>query len=137
MAIKDIPAQYAEFERFNVEYEREQFRLAEASARVGAATRDLFLSWFPFVPRRLGEQSIYALIDERLLDAFGFPASLAIDAAARGVGPPRQEPRVASTPPSAQAAPAHRDAPRSYRAGYRIDELGPPPVATRVDPSSG
>jgi len=127
MAIKDIPAQYAEFERFNVEYEREQFRLTEASARVGAATRDLFLSWFPFVPRRIGEQSIYALIDERLLDAFGFPhpsplmrrlveSGLRARSRALRLLPPRRKPRLRT-----------EMRPRSYRDGYRIEELGPAP----------
>src|SRR5436190_13152794 len=46
MNIKDIPAEYDVFERFNVEYEKTNFRYPDANHRVGAATRDLFLSWF-------------------------------------------------------------------------------------------
>jgi hypothetical protein len=44
MNIQQIPTTYDELERFNVEYERTQFRFSEANQRVGAATRDLFLS---------------------------------------------------------------------------------------------
>jgi hypothetical protein len=47
MAIREIPDDYAELERFNEEYERQRFRRTEATERVGLATRDLFLSWFP------------------------------------------------------------------------------------------
>ena len=40
---------------------------------MGRATRDMFLAWFPGLPRRFGSQAIYALMDDPLLDAFGFP----------------------------------------------------------------
>lgn len=127
MAIKGIPADYDAFERFNVAYERERFRSTEASRRVGEATRDMFLSWFPFVPRRLGAHAIYALFDDRLLDAFGFPrprpnVRRAVEAALRLRGqatrllPPRRRPRL-------RTEIRHR----SYRRGYVIEELGPPP----------
>src|SRR5256885_9828810 len=42
MNIKDIPDNYAAFERFNIEYERAHFRYTDANHRVGAATRELF-----------------------------------------------------------------------------------------------
>src|SRR5437763_868572 len=44
MGIKGIPADYADFARFNVEYERDHFQSHPASARVGTATRELFAS---------------------------------------------------------------------------------------------
>src|SRR5262249_37736733 len=47
MNIKDIPESYDAFERFNRDYERDHFRFSPTNQRVGAATRDLFLSWFP------------------------------------------------------------------------------------------
>jgi ER-bound oxygenase mpaB/B'/Rubber oxygenase, catalytic domain len=125
MNIKEIPDDYDEFERFNVAYERERFRCTEASRRLGAVTRDLFLGWFPWVPRALGAPVIYALIDDRLLDAFGFPhppprVRSAVEAAlrlrARGLRllPPRRRPRL---------RPELRH--RSYPRGYRLEELGP------------
>jgi hypothetical protein len=132
MNIKEIPADYAELERFNVAYERDRFRRTEASERVGAATRDMFLSWFPFVPRRLGAPAIYALIDDRLLDAFGFPrpprglrraveTSLCLRARAARVLGPRQRPRLRTTM-------RHR----SYPGGFALEELGPPPAGRRA-----
>jgi hypothetical protein len=126
MNIKAIPDGYDEFERFNVEYERERFRCTEASRRLGAVTRDLFLGWFPWVPRVLGAPAIYALIDDHLLDAFGFPhpssrvrraveASLRLRGRAVRLLPPRRRPRL---------RPELRH--RAYPGGYRIEELGPP-----------
>jgi hypothetical protein len=74
MNIRDIPSGFDAFERFNVEYERANFRFSEAGQRVAQATRTMFLDWF--IPRRLhrlGEPAVHALMDEQLLAAFGFP----------------------------------------------------------------
>ena len=56
MAISEIPESYAELEAFNEEYERRHFRRTEQSERVGRATRDMFLAWFPGLPKRFGAQ---------------------------------------------------------------------------------
>src|SRR6476660_3125792 len=63
MAIEDIPVTYEELLSLNEEYERRHFRRTEASERVGGATRDMFLAWFPGLPKRFGAQAIYALMD--------------------------------------------------------------------------
>jgi hypothetical protein len=73
MAIKEIPEVYAELELYNEEYERRHFQRTVEAERVGRATRDMFLAWFPGLPKRFGAQAIYALMDEPLLEAFGFP----------------------------------------------------------------
>src|SRR5207247_3298200 len=73
MAIKEIPSSYDELERYNEEYERREFRRTEAAQRVGSATRDMFLAWFPGLPKRFGAQAIYALLGERLRGAVGSP----------------------------------------------------------------
>jgi ER-bound oxygenase mpaB/B'/Rubber oxygenase, catalytic domain len=125
MAIRDIPDSYAELERFNDEYERRHFRRTEAARRVGLATRDMFLAWFPGLPRRLGEPAIHALMDEPLLDAFGFPrptraVRLAVETAlrtrARAVSllPPRRRPRLRTERRT-----------RSYGRRWTLEELGP------------
>jgi hypothetical protein len=127
MAIKEIPQGYDELERFNVEYEQANFRRTEAGMRVGRATRSMFLSWFPFVPERVGAPAIHALLDEPLLDAFGFPrpprllrraARAALRARARGVAllPHRRRPRLRT-----------RMRHRTYPGGYTVETLGPPP----------
>jgi hypothetical protein len=125
MAIEEIPERYEEFERFNEEYERREFRPTEAARRVGSATRDMFLDWFPGLPRRLGAPAIHALMDEPLLDAFGFPhpprpvrtvVEGALRARARAVAllPPRRRPRLRV-----------RRRTRTYGRDWRLEELGP------------
>jgi hypothetical protein len=125
MAIEEIPERYEEFERFNKEYERREFRPTEASRRVGADTRDMFLAWFPGLPHRLGAPGIHALMDEPLLDAFGFPhppravrtvVERALRARARAVAllPPRRRPRLRVQRRT-----------RTYGRDWRLEELGP------------
>jgi ER-bound oxygenase mpaB/B'/Rubber oxygenase, catalytic domain len=124
MAIRDIPATYEEFERFNVEYEREHFAVTAEGHEVGVATRNLFLSWFR-VPPRLGSPFVHALMDDPLLRALGLepppaPLRAAVDASlrarARLVGklPERRHPRLRTTRRI-----------RSYPTGYEIEQLGP------------
>ena len=124
MAIKGIPRTSDELERFNVEYER-RFRRTAASERVGRSTRDMFLAWFPGLPKRFGSQAIYALMDEPLLDAFGFPRPpqalrATVDAALRARGkavallPPRRRPRLRT-----------RRKTRTYGRAWTLEELGP------------
>ena len=125
MAIEEIPERYEEFERFNEEYERREFRPTEAAQRVGSATRDMFLDWFPGLPRRLGVPTIHALMDKRVLEAFGFalpPRAVrtaverALRARARAVAllPPRRRPRLRVERRT-----------RTYGRNWRLEELGP------------
>jgi hypothetical protein len=125
MAIRDIPESYDDFERWNREFERERFAYTDAGARVAAATRDMFLDWFPGLPKRAGRPLVHALLDEPLLDALGFPhpppalrraAEAAVRARSRAVRrlPARRRPRIRTD-----------EKHRSYPSGYAIDELGP------------
>jgi len=125
MAIRDIPESYDDFERWNRQFERERFAHTAAGARVAAATRDMFLDWFPGLPKRLGRPAVHALLDEPLLDALGFPRpspalrrtmEAAVRARSRAVRllPPRRRPRIRTD-----------EKHRSYPSGYAIDELGP------------
>ncbi len=125
MAIKEIPESYGELERFNEEYERRTFRQTEASRRVGTATRDMFIAWFPGLPRRFGAQAIYALMDEPLLEAFGFrqppravrvavESSLRARARVVSLLPPRRRPRLRV-----------RRRTRTYGRDWHVEDLGP------------
>jgi hypothetical protein len=125
MAIRAIPESYDELERFNEEYERKNFRRTDESRRVGTATRDMFLAWFPGLPKHFGAHAIYALMDEPLLDAFGFPrppralraaveASLRARARTVALFPPRRGPRLRT-----------RRRTRTYGRQWRLEELGP------------
>lgn len=129
MAIRDIPETYQAFEEFNVEFEHERFGYTDGGHRVAAATRDMFLDWFPGLPRSVGRPLVYALLDDPLLDALGFPhpsprlrrlAEAGIRARSQAVRflPPRRSPRL-------RTLEKHRTYPR----GYEIEELGPPGAA--------
>jgi ER-bound oxygenase mpaB/B'/Rubber oxygenase, catalytic domain len=126
MGIRDIPGSYEAYEEWSREYERVQFRFAETNHRVGAATRDLFAAWFPRIVTPLVHYSIYALLDERAIAAFGFPKPLPLSrslvrAALKLRGrvvrwlPPRRQPRFFTDERN-----------RTHPRGYRISELGPP-----------
>jgi hypothetical protein len=125
MAIREIPEEYAELEQFNVEYERARFRRTEATERVGRATRDMFLSWFPGLSNRFGAQAIYALMDDPLLDAFGFPhppraLRTAVESSLRARG------RLVALLP-ARRRPYNRTQRRTktYGREWQVEELGP------------
>jgi mpaB/rubber oxygenase-like protein len=125
MAIREIPERYAELEAFNEEYERRHVRRTEESERVGRATRDMFLAWFPWLPERFGAQAIYALMDDRLLDAFGFPrppralratveTSLRVRGRLVALLPARRRPRLRT-----------KRRTRTYGRDWQLEKLGP------------
>jgi len=126
MGIRDIPPSYDAFEDWSRAYERAQFRFAETNQRVGSYTRDLFAAWFPRVLTPIVRYSIYAMLDEAMIAAFGFPKPLPLTrpllrAALKLRGrivrrlPPRREPHFFTDSRN-----------RTYPRGYRISELGPP-----------
>jgi hypothetical protein len=126
MGIVDIPPSYAAFEAWARAYEREQFRFADTNARVGSATRELFASWVPGFARPLVRRGIYAMLDDAMLTAFGFPHAdpvtrALLHAALRARGrvvrrlPPRRAPHFFTD-----------DRNRTYPRGYEIAALGPP-----------
>lgn len=124
MHIENIPKTYAEFEEYNRDYERENFRYSDANMRIGEATRDLFLSWFPWWMRTSLKPVIYALLDDTMLDAFGFKypspllrslvaSVLKLRARVLRFFPPRNQPHFFIDSPI-----------RSYPTGYDIANLG-------------
>jgi len=75
MNIKDIPDTYEAFEQFNLNYERKHFVYSDANYRVGEATIKIFLGWYPKPLSPLVRETIYAMLDDPLREAFGFPAA--------------------------------------------------------------
>jgi hypothetical protein len=125
MNLRSLPGDYASFEAFNVDYERKHYRYTEANHRVGKATLELFVSWFPLMLRPLARPTLRALLDEPVIAGFGFPTPPpalrgVVQAALKGRGralrwlPPRKHPRL-------RTEMVHR----TYPKGYRIEELGP------------
>lgn len=127
MNIKSIPPDYESLERYNVEFEAAHYRFAEPNYHLAQATRDLFLGWFLPKPLwRLGEPFVHAMMDDRLLDAVGFPKPAPwirrfVETLLKGRArllrllPARQQPRLITQ----QKHP-------TYPNGYQIEQLGPP-----------
>lgn len=134
MNIKEVPADYETFERFNRAYERANFRPCDACHRVASATRDLFLGWFlppPLWP--LGRPALHAMMDDPLLEACGFPKpSPALRRAVQGSL--RARSRLVRQLPE-RRTPYLRTERRSrtYPRGYRIEALGPDGTTTPPD----
>jgi hypothetical protein len=126
MGIKDLPRDIDAFERFSQEYERERFRMTPANRRVGDATVNLFASWFPRPFSPMVRAGIYAVLDDSVIEGFGFPrparavrwlvpALLRLRARVLRRLPPRRKPNL-------RTEGKHR----SYPSGYTIEGLGPP-----------
>ena len=126
MNIRSIPETIEELELWSDEFERANLRFSESSRRVAGQTLGLFLSWYPAPLRSLLRPAVLALLDDELLDAFGYqhpPAwlrralDLALRARARVVArlPRRAKPRLIT-----------RRRHRGYPGGYRLEELGVP-----------
>ena len=126
MNIRGIPEDYDVFEGFNKDYERDHYHFTEANQRVGAATRELFVSWFPSFLAPVVRSAIYALLEDRLIEAFGFPqpsprmrwlvpGALRLRAGCVRLLPPRRKPRLRT----------EIEHP-TYPSGYVIEHLGPP-----------
>jgi hypothetical protein len=131
MGIRDIPPSYAAFEHFSMEYERKHFRFAESNHRVGSFTRDLFASWFPRVLTPVVRYSIYAMLDESMIEAFGFPKPLPFTRSLlRGALKLRGR-LVRFLPPRNEAHFFTDDRNRTYPQGYDIAKLGPPRLVAR------
>jgi hypothetical protein len=135
MNIRAIPDRYEDFEAFNVAYERDHFRATETNHRVGTATREMFVSWFPRPLAPVVRRCIHALLEERLREGFGFPrpsrfwqwlvpAGLRLRARLLRCWPRRRGPVL-------RTAMKHR----SHPDGYRIEDLGPPADSTFLPPN--
>ena len=141
MGIKQLPVTYQEFANVQDQYEGKHFGFDDGGLAVSEATLKLMATFGPnrFAPRAAVTRFAKALMDDPLLDAFGYrrPAPwerrLATGALRlRGQVvrrlPPRREPLYARQLPNI----------RSYPRGYEVAELGtfpePAPPADSVAP---
>jgi len=136
MGIKDTPATHEEFAALMDAYERERFAFDPGARAVADATLDLLTTFPPnhLAPKPVVRRFSFALMDDPLLDAFGYPRPTALERrlatgalrARAGVirrRPPRIAPRFARELPNI----------RSYPDGYEIPELGTFPRAVAAD----
>lgn len=138
MGVRSIPGSYAEYEQFNVDYERRNFVYAPANEAIGRRTLELFCSWYPAALRPLIRPALRSLMDRPLLDAFGFPPAPAWLSAASAFGLRARSAYVRELPPRRSSKLARDPKNRSYPGyptGYDPSDLGsgePPPD---IDPS--
>ena len=124
MGIRDLPETLAEAERFNVDYEREQFRFAHSNRVVADATMRIFLSWYPPPLRPLVALFICSLLDRPVLDAFHYrlppPLVRGIVLGALGL----RARLLRHLPRRRRAHLLTSSRTRTYPSGYRVQELG-------------
>lgn len=129
MGIKDLPEPYEEFEACLDAYEEAHFAWDVKARQVSDATLALMASWYPRPLAPLLRTSTLALLDEPLLRAFRYtPPGAATRALVRSAVRARGR-AVRLLPP--RRAPHHARQNweiKSYRNGYRLDELGTRPV---------
>ena len=75
MAIRDLPETYEEFERLLDDYEAVHFSFDEGARRVADSTLELMATFPPtsWLPAWAARRFAFALMDEPLLRAFGYP----------------------------------------------------------------
>lgn len=126
MGIRGIPVDYVSFEAFSAQYESDHFRYVVSNQRVGDAVLGMFCGWFPVPLKPLVRSVILALLEDPVLQAFGFDPphramkvlvrlGLRIRAALVNLLPKRRRPRL-------RTQCRHR----TYPDGYAVERLGPP-----------
>jgi len=128
MAIRDIPENHAAFERWSLEHERRRFAYSDANKRIATATRELFVSWAPRFLSPVVRVAIHGLLDETMLNSFGFPHP---PRAVRTLvtGALRTRARVLRLLPARTSKNFITGRPqRTWPKGYEISQLGPPPL---------
>jgi hypothetical protein len=128
MAIKDIPDSFEAFERFNVDFERAHFACSDNNKVLGEVTRNFMIA--RVLPRRLarlGEPFVYAMLDDAMCDAVGFPRpSQAMRSLLNGLMRARAM-ALRSLARRAEPRLITRQRHPSYPNGYQIDDLGAKP----------
>ncbi|HEV7625176.1 MAG TPA: oxygenase MpaB family protein, partial [Streptomyces sp.] len=134
MGVKEIPADYEEFEKFLDDYEAEKFGWDEAARSVSDATLALMVSWYPRALAPVTRRAAKALMDDPLLRAFRYeppPAALRVlvrgALKARGrvlrLFPPRR------TPLYGRQNPLIKTCPGASSDDHRVADLGTFPHA--------
>jgi hypothetical protein len=137
MGIHAIPSTYEAFESWTRDYEQKTFRYTETNRKVGAATRDLFASWYPGPLTPVVRAAIHALLDDALLTAFGFPRPMPGMRRLIGGVLRLRGWCVRWLPPRSKASFFTSRRNRTYPCGYGIDSLGPPALVAAEKSSAG
>lgn len=127
MGIKDIPATHQDFAGFFEQYEEEHFGFDPGGLAVSQATLRLMATFPPnhLAPRVLVEWFAKALMDDRLLAAFGYRQPSRWERAAASGALRSRAAIVRFLPPrKVPLYPRQRRSIRSYPRGYDVAKLG-------------
>jgi ER-bound oxygenase mpaB/B'/Rubber oxygenase, catalytic domain len=124
MNLFDVPASLEELEGFSRDYERRHFIFAQSNQNVADSTIKTMQAWFPTGLHPAICHAAFALFDDPLLIAFGYPKqpnlltrTLEIACRIRAFAirqlPQRQQPNFQTRAPA-----------RTYPNGYKLEELG-------------
>jgi ER-bound oxygenase mpaB/B'/Rubber oxygenase, catalytic domain len=133
LGIKDIPEDFAAFEQLLDDYERAHFGHDARARTVADATLDLMTTFPPnnLLPKPVMRRFARALMDDPLLDAFGYPRPGRVERrVARGALKARG--RLLRLAPARQRQKFARDFGyfRSYPGGHLIEDLGTFPAGS-------
>lgn len=129
MSIREVPEDIDGLARWSREYETANFRFTDSNRRVADYTLNLYLSWYPAPARPLVRNVLLAVLEDSVLDAFGYKhpprwlrASVDVAMRLRAVVlrylPRRRKPHLVSE------APTH-----TYPHGHELTDLGVPDLA--------
>jgi hypothetical protein len=125
MGIENIPESLEAYERFNIEHEKQYFRYDDANRKIGRATMQVFLNWYPRLLHPIVREGLLSFMDDPLLNAMGFEKPYGLVRGVYHYGlklfgkflrfmPPRSKPYIYTELPN-----------RTYPQGYKVEELGP------------
>lgn len=122
MGIRDVPRDYAGFERVLTETESSRFAPDPANREVAMATLRIFAGWFPRPLRGLAVRAAVAMLDEPVRVALGLAPvpDWLMWTVHHGI---RLRGKVVRWLPVRRTAVVPR--PRTYPGGWSLDDLGP------------
>lgn len=126
MNIREIPESIEELEHWSDEFERASLRYSESSRHVADDTLGLFLSWYPAPLRPLIRPAVLALLEDELLDAFGYRHPPAWLRRALDLGLRARARVVARLPRRVKPHLITQRRHRAYPGGYLLEDLGVP-----------
>ncbi|NYG56634.1 oxygenase MpaB family protein [Nocardioides perillae] len=129
LGIRDVPEDYAGFERLMDGYEAEHFAHSPGGRAVADSTLALMLTFYPSFAARAVEVFSRALMDEPLRSALQYDAPpAAVERLARAAL--RARGRLLRLAPARRRPKTIADLPwiRSYPDGFRVEDLGTRPV---------
>lgn len=125
MGITDLPEHFDTFDKFNMDYERQHFRYRPTNRRVGEATREMLVGWFPRPLAPAVRAIVHAMLEDPVREAFGFPRAPRWLPPALTLALNLRRHALAAWPfPRAPQPGTERFHP-SYPRGYEIESLGP------------